>query len=178
MTVSEKPVPCNYTLFFFGSEENEQRYYRLVPILLSCGKASNALTPRMASATIAQIIDSINKETDTSFLASLYKCLADCLRVLGGSQILQGELLSDLIDATKRQLQDFADKRKQRTQRPQDELESDIEDVALLEEMEDFALEDMRQLLEYLDANHPLLVAVSSVRDLGYSNYEDNQDES
>ena len=33
--------------------------------------------------------------------------------------------------------------------------------------MEDFALEDMATLLRTLDAQHPLLIAVSSVRELG-----------
>lgn len=37
----------------------------------------------------------------------------------------------------------------------------------LLEEMEDFALEDMAKTLMAFDSIHPLLMAVASVRELG-----------
>lgn len=37
----------------------------------------------------------------------------------------------------------------------------------LIEEMEDFPLEDMAKMLMPFDANHPLLIAISSVRELG-----------
>ena len=48
----------------------------------------------------------------------------------------------------------------------------------LIEEMEDFALEDMMKVLRTMDANHPLLVAVSSVRELGLHLSEwENEDE-
>ncbi len=48
----------------------------------------------------------------------------------------------------------------------------------LIEEMEDFALEDMAKALRTLDPSHPLLIAVSSVRDLGLhlSDWEGEED--
>ena len=47
----------------------------------------------------------------------------------------------------------------------------------LLEEIEDFALEDMAKLLMMLDSNHPLLVAVASVRELGTGRWEVDGDD-
>jgi importin-5 len=61
----------------------------------------------------------------------------------------------------------LADKRKARSTRTAAEIEEDREDLALLEEMEEFALEDMAKMLGLFDANHPLLIAISSVRELG-----------
>jgi len=45
-------------------------------------------------------------------------------------------------------------------------LEEEREDIALLEEMEDFALEDMGKVLALFDKRHPLLVAIGSVKEL------------
>jgi importin-5 len=45
--------------------------------------------------------------------------------------------------------------------------ETNKDDMVLLEEIEDFVLEDIGKLLMAFDSNHPLLVAVSSVRELG-----------
>ena len=70
----------------------------------------------------------------------------------------------------------LAEKRKNRSQRPRSELEDDKEDMALLEEIEDFALEDMDKCLYYLDTQSPLLVAVTSVKDMGF-NQADSDDE-
>ncbi|KAI0061801.1 ARM repeat-containing protein [Artomyces pyxidatus] len=139
----------------------------MLPMLISCGKQSNTLTNQMVSASFSQLTSCISTETDSSFLSSLYKCFTDCLRVLGGSTALPPEFQGGIIEATKRQLQALADKRKARSARPAAEIEEEKEDLALIEEMEDFALEDMSKLLVLLDPNHPLLVAVSSVRDLG-----------
>jgi hypothetical protein len=72
-----------------------------------------------------------------------------------------------LENAAKQQLQAMADKRKARSTRSAAEIEEDREDLALLEEMEEFALEDMAKMLGLLDTSHPLLMAISSVRDLG-----------
>ena len=75
-------------------------------------------------------------------------------------------------------LQSLADKRKARASRPAHELREDKEDLMLIEEMEDFALEDMAKVLRTLDANHPLLIAVSSVRELGlHLSERDSEDE-
>jgi hypothetical protein len=65
------------------------------------------------------------------------------------------------------QLRALADKRKARSMRTAAEIEEDREDSALLEEMEEIALEDMSKILGLFDTSHPLLIAISSVRDLG-----------
>lgn len=136
-------------------------------MLLVCGKQSNTLTPQMLSAVFAQLVGVIESETDSSFLASLYKCFTDAVRVVGGPNTLTPDFRNGIVAATRNQLQLMADKRKARAQRAQAELDEDREDMALLEELEDFALEDMAKLLQYLEPNHPLLVAVGSVKDLG-----------
>ena len=65
-------------------------------------------------------------------------------------------------------LQSLADKRKARASRPAHELREDKEDLMLIEEMEDFALDDMGKMLKYVfDPNHRLLIAIGSVRELG-----------
>ncbi|KAF8425003.1 hypothetical protein L210DRAFT_3567706, partial [Boletus edulis BED1] len=40
-----------------------------------------------------------------------------------------------------------------------------------MEEMEEFALEDMEKALRMLDGQHPLLIAIASVRELGCHRY-------
>jgi hypothetical protein len=146
-------------------------------MLLSCGKVSNTLTTQMVSASFLQLINCINSETEPSFLASLFKCFTDSSRVLGGPGALSEEFRIGVTEATKRQLQILADKRKNRSQRPASELADDKEDLALMEEIEDFALEDMAKLLYYMDSKHPLLVAVSSVKDLGLNQDDSDDDE-
>jgi hypothetical protein len=47
----------------------------------------------------------------------------------------------------------------------------------LLEEIEDFAQEDMGKMLMAFDSNHPLLVAVSSVKDLGFYSWDSDEDD-
>ena len=83
---------------------------------------------------------------------------------------------NDIIEATKHQLQTLADKQKTHLQHPLLELADDKEDLALIAVIEDFALEDMTKLLHYMDQKHPLLVVVSSVKDLG-SNLDDGDDD-
>ena len=136
-------------------------------MLIACGKNSGTLTNQMVSATFSQLIHCISTESDASFLSSLYKCIVDCLRILGGPSALPSELHASVLEATKRQLQTIADKRKVRTARPQAEIEDEKEDLALIEEMEEFALEDISKLLSMFDPNHALLIAISSVRELG-----------
>lgn len=145
-------------------------------MLLSCGKSSNTLTTQMVSASFHQLINCISSESDPSFLASLFKCFTDSLRVMDGPTSLSQEFHNGIIEATKRQLQTLADKRKNRMQRPASELADDKEDLALMEEIEDFALEDMAKLLYYMDPKHSLLVAISSVKDLGF-NQEGSDDD-
>lgn len=139
----------------------------ILPMLIACGKNSGTLTNQMVSATFSQLIHCISTESDASFLSSLYKCIVDCLRILGGPSALPSELHASVLEATKRQLQTIADKRKVRTARPQAEIEDEKEDLALIEEMEEFALEDISKLLSMFDPNHSLLIAISSVRELG-----------
>ena len=132
----------------------------------------------MVIATFSQLINCIGVETDSSFLASLFKCFLDTMLVIGGPASLAPEFHNGLLEATKRQLQSLADKRKARAARPAQELRDDREDLMLIEEMEDFALEDMAKALRTLDSSHPLLIAVSSVRDLGLhlSDWEGEED--
>ncbi|EMD36115.1 hypothetical protein CERSUDRAFT_156882 [Gelatoporia subvermispora B] len=155
------------SLKFYFHEGVREACALLIPMLLSCGKNSGTLTVQMVTATFSQLVNCIGTETDCSFLASLYKCFADSIRVLGGPSALSPEFHDGVIEATKRQLQMLADKRKARASRPSTDLTDDREDLMLLEEMEDFALEDMAKLLAVFDPSHPLLMAVSSVRDLG-----------
>lgn len=145
-------------------------------MLLVCGKTTNTLTNEMVSATFLQLINCISVESDSSFLASLFKCFADSVRIIGGPTALPYEFQEGIMEATKRQLQILADRRKARAQRPASDLEEDREDMALLEEMEDFALEDMTKMLTCFDPNHTLLIAVSSVRELGFNQW-DSEDE-
>ncbi|KAN0109453.1 Armadillo-type fold [Russula decolorans] len=136
----------------------------VLPMLVSCGKASNTIDGDMVTNVVQQVASVISQETDTSYLASLFKCATDCLRVWGD---VKAETRVALENAAKQQLQAMADKRKARSTRSAAEIEEDREDLALLEEMEEFALEDMAKMLGLLDMGHPLLMAISSVRDLG-----------
>jgi hypothetical protein len=162
-------------LLFYFHEGVREAACRLIPLLLSCGKSSGTLAPQMIPASLTKLIYCVQIETDASFVSSLYKSVADALRVVG-IPALTPELSNALVDATKHQLQSLADKRKQRSQRATSELEDDREELALLEEMEDFALEDMEKLLKMLDGQHPLLIAIASVRELGFNQW-DSEDE-
>lgn len=147
-------------------------------MLLASGKASNTLTNQMVSATFHQLITCIDTEHDSSFLASLYKCFTDSMRVIGGPAALPHEYHEGVIEATKRQLQTVADRRKGRANRAaSSEGDHDREEMALLEEIEDFALEDMGRMLTAFDGNHPLVVAVSSVKDLGFNTWDSDEEE-
>ena len=167
---------------------------RLVPLLTACGKSSGTLTPPMVTASLSKLVYCIQIETDPSFVASLYKAIADTLRVVG-VHALTPELTNGLMDGTKLQLQNMAEKRKRRSPgvggangiaggagagtgagtgagasdaHPQPHDEDDQDEIALMEEMEEFALEDMEKTLRMLDGQHPLLIAIASVRELGH----------
>ena len=136
--------------------------HRLIPMLLFCGKES--------VCTFLQLINGISTERDSTFLALLYKYFSESLRVIGGPEALSAQFHEGIIEATERQLHTLADKRKARAARannPAFAAEVDRDEMALVEEIEDFALEDMGKMLTTFDVNHPLLVAVASVRDLG-----------
>jgi importin-5 len=169
--------------------------HRLIPMLLACGKQSNTLTNQMVSATLTQLISCISDEHDASFLASLFKAFADCLHVIGGASVLPQEYRDGILEATKRQLGGIADKRRNRSARrassshdlgssssedgmgdarmggpagaEDDSVFEDDDDLVLIEEMEDFALEDMGKMLKALEAPTEILVALGSVRELG-----------
>ncbi|KZT00064.1 ARM repeat-containing protein [Laetiporus sulphureus 93-53] len=155
------------SLRFYFHEGVREACAMLIPMLVSCGKASSTLTDQMVSATFSQLVNCIASETDCSFLASLYKCFTDGMRALGGPSMLAPQIHDGIMEATKHQLQGIADKRKARAARPASDLADEKDDLMLLEEMEDFALEDMAKMLIAFDSNHQLLIAVSSVRDLG-----------
>ena len=196
-------------------------------MLLSCGKQSNTLTTEMVSATFLQLIRCIGDEHDPSFLSSVIKSFSDSLLVVTGSTSntsggaggahtigagpvlgendwrLPAEYHNGVIEATKRQLQIIADRRRARANANASGLaeEEDKEDLALYEEMEDFALEEMSRMVRVLDAHtqsqmqaspnseieqqlrqwhdqhEQMLVAVSSVRDLGISRYDESDED-
>lgn len=112
----------------------------------------------------------ITQETDTSFLMTLYKCFTDSVKVMGGREAVPADLADSVLKATQNHLQVMAQKRK--TRRPD---EDEMQDVAYLEENEDFALDEMSKMLKFIfDPNHPLLIAISSVKDLGQRQHWEN----
>lgn len=177
----------------------------VLPMLLVSGKNSGTLTPQMLSASFSQLVALLEKETDASFLSSLFRCFTDCVRVIGGPEQLAQEFREGAMGATRAQLQTMAEKRKVRGARHASSSpspsptpsgsssngggggdldgrlgEDDLEDMQLLEELEDFALDDMGKLLRYFDPNHPLLFAVGSVKELGVRSrmgWEEGEDE-
>ncbi|TFK34400.1 ARM repeat-containing protein [Crucibulum laeve] len=164
------------SLRFYFHDGVREACAMLIPMLLACGKQSGTLTNQMVAASFHQVINCINTEHDSSFLASLYKCFTDSLRVIGGPTALAPEFHQGIVEATKRQLQALADKRKARQNKAAGDHDIDKEDLALYEEMEDFALEDMGKMLSSLDPNHPLLMAVSGVRDLGFNTWDSDEE--
>lgn len=139
---------------------------RLIPMLLVCGKKSNILTPDMLNAVFNQLVNVIGAEDDPSFLASIYKCFTDSTRVVG-KESLPTSIYDSVIKATQNQLQVLAQKRKRRSEKSTRELQEERDDVALLEEMEEFAFEEMGKMLQLFDESHPLLFAIGSLKDLG-----------
>ncbi|KAF4565293.1 hypothetical protein EYR36_001863 [Pleurotus pulmonarius] len=164
------------SLKFYFHEGVREACAMLIPMLLACGKTSGTLTNQMVSATFLQLINCISTEYDASFLASLYKCFTDSVQVLGGVSALSPEFHEGVIEATKRQLQSLAEKRKTRSHQASMNLEDSREEMALMEEIEDFSLEEVGKMLQCFDQTHPLLVAVTSVRELGFNTW-DSEDE-
>ncbi|KXN84686.1 Importin subunit beta-3 [Leucoagaricus sp. SymC.cos] len=162
-------IPCLKFDFHEGIREASAM---LVPRLLDTGKSSNTLTPQMVTTTFHQLIACIHTEPNPSFLASLYKCFSESLQVIGGPSNLPQEYHVGIIDSTKHQLQVLADKRKSRANRLAGDPKADKEDIALYEQFEEFALQEMDKLLVDLNRNHPLRIAVSSVRDLGINEWD------
>src|SRR6266436_7538826 len=89
------------------------------------------------------IIDAMPNEPDAGFLASLYKCFSESARAVGASA-LSPDLVHRFINATQNQLHSLAQRRKSRADRVHGrDWEEEREDIMLMEEMEDFALEEM-----------------------------------
>ncbi|KAF4620286.1 hypothetical protein D9613_001263 [Agrocybe pediades] len=172
------------SLKFYFHEGVREACAMLIPMLLACGKKSNTLTNQMVSAVFTELIRCIGTEHDSTFLASLYKYFSESVLVIGGPEALPQQFHKDIIEATKRQLHSLADRRKSRAARANSiqvganiTADWDRDEMALVEEMEDFALEDMGKMLMAFDPNHPLLVAVASVRDLGFNTYDSDEEE-
>ena len=149
---------------------------------MDCGKSSNTLTTQMVTATFNQLVCCIRSESDASFLVSLYKCFTDSLLVIGGHLNLPQEYRHSIIDITKHHLQALADKRKGRSIRLTriGEVDGlDKEDVSLYEQLEEYMLQEMERLSsELLDGNEKqvMRIAISSVRDLGLNDWDDDDD--
>ncbi|KAF8521902.1 ARM repeat-containing protein [Hysterangium stoloniferum] len=138
----------------------------LIPMLLVCGKKSSTLTPDMLNSVFSELVDDIGKEEDPSFLASAYKCFTDSTRVVG-QESLPPAVYEGILRSTQNQIQMLAQKRKRRAEKSPRELQEERDDVALLEEMEEFAFEEMGKMLQFFDPAHPLLYAISSLKELG-----------
>lgn len=124
----------------------------------------------MAQAVLNHVCAGIAEESDSAFLMTLYKCFTDAVKVIGGRDAVPPELADSVLKATQNHLQVMAQKRK--TRRPD---EDEVQDVAYLEENEDFALDEMAKMLKFIfDPNHPLLIAISSVKDLGQRQHWEN----
>jgi importin-5 len=91
-------------------------------MLLSCGKTSNTLTTLMLSASFYQLINCIGSKTNPSFLAPLFECFSDSLKVVGGHSALALEFQTGVTDVMKQEVQTLVDKRKNRSQHPSSEL--------------------------------------------------------
>lgn len=145
-------------------------------MLLACGKNSGTLTPQMVNASFSQVVNCIAAEKDPTFFSSLYRCFNDCMRVAGGPAGLPQEVKDAALEATTRQLQLIADRRKSRAGLSTKELEDDREDIRLVQEIEDYAFEDMVKTVSTVDPESSLLIAISSVRELGLD-LGDSEDE-
>jgi importin-5 len=134
-------------------------------MLLQCAKDTNQLTQEIFSAVFQELITIMSTEPDPSFLASLYKSFYDSARVVGASNI-PSNFVDAMTKASQSQLQTMAHRRKSRANIGARRLEEEQEDIALVEEMEHFALEDMAKAIELFDKSSPLLIAISSVKEL------------
>jgi hypothetical protein len=121
-------------------------------MLISCAKATNQLSQEIFSAVFQQLITVISQEPDASYLASLYKCFHDTSLLISPSRI-PPTFIDALFKATSSQLHAIAQKRKNRQGMSERQLEEEREDLALTEEMEDFALEDMGKVIRLFGEN-------------------------
>lgn len=139
-----------------------------MPRLLLCGKNSGTLTNEMVSATLSQLVGCVATERDINFLSSLYKCFTGCMNVIGGAAGLPPQIHDGIMEGTRRQLQGMAEKRKKRSEEARASGSEDKKELLMWsEEVEDYALDEIVLMLKAISETHELLVAVSSVRDLG-----------
>lgn len=155
-------------LKFFWHEGVRESSAMLVPMLLACGKS--VLTATDLQTIFRTLLAAISEEGDTGYLASLYKSVVDSILVLP-SKGLPVDLANDIVATVQRKLQSLAQKRKRRAEyllaHGSEDVEEEREGMALEEELEDFVLDEVGRLLRLLDPNHPYLMMVGSVRDLG-----------
>ncbi|KAG8854198.1 hypothetical protein FRB96_007754 [Tulasnella sp. 330] len=158
---------CLPGLRYFYHEGVREASAMLIPMLLVCGKST--LSVNDLHTIFRTLLAALDEETESGFLSSLYKCIVDSMLVMPDHS-LPADLTVDILGATKRKLQVLAQKRKQRSDhifsQSSEDAEEEREDMALLEELEDFELDEMSRFLRVVDPNHPLLVAIGSVRDL------------
>ncbi|QRW07401.1 importin subunit beta-3 [Ceratobasidium sp. AG-Ba] len=156
---------------------------KIIPTLITSGNSTGVISPDEMNAIFLQITRAIQPEGDSGFLASLCKCLADSLLVVGRQAII-APLANEISAACKAQLAALASRREMRTRRVKygPEWEEDKEDMLLLQELEDSAFDEMGRLLKFLDPNHPvslivhipdtadylkLLIAIGSIKEMG-----------
>ncbi|KAG7091694.1 hypothetical protein E1B28_010715 [Marasmius oreades] len=147
----------------------------LLPMLLSSGQKSSTLTTAMVHATFNQLINVIKDEHDTSFIGSLFKSFADCVKVLGGPQVVEKEFVEGLVEGAKRFVMGVAEKRRARAHGAGAEGSGEMvgvegedrEELELIEEMEHFALDEIRGCVGMWREGEPVVIAVSGVKELG-----------
>jgi len=161
----ELVLPALRFYFHVGVQETAAL---LMPRLLTCGKNSGTLTNEMVSATFSQLVNCIATERDINFLSSLYKCFTGCMGVISGPAGLPHQIHEGIMEGTRRQLQGMAEKRKKRSEEARAPGSEDKKELLMWsEEVEDYALDEIATMLKGFSETHELLVAVSSVRDLG-----------
>jgi hypothetical protein len=124
--------------------------FRLIPVLLLCGKESNTLTTQMVSATFVQLNTSIGSETELVLLSSLLSTFAKSVKIVGGPAALSRETHNGLTESLTRQLEILADRRKNRAPLPHEPLaidfdifSSDLDNINILKAKFDPAKFDM-----------------------------------
>ncbi|KAG8702119.1 hypothetical protein FRC08_003684 [Ceratobasidium sp. 394] len=154
-------------LKFYFSENVREVCTLIIPTLITSGNTTGVISPEEINAVFLQITRTIQPEGDAGFLGSLCKCLADSLLVVGRQAIVP-PLVNEISTACKAQLAALASRREMRARRIKHgpEWEEDKEDMLLLQELEDTAFDEMSRLLGFLDPNHPLLIAIGSIKEM------------
>ncbi|KAB5590286.1 Ran-binding protein 6 [Ceratobasidium theobromae] len=144
------------SLKFYFSENVREVSAMLIPTLVASGNTTGVISPDELNAIFLQVTRAIQPEGDAGFLGSLCKCLTDSLTTIG-RQIIVPPLINEITGACKAQLSALASRREMRARRIKrgPEWAEDKEDMLLLQELEDAALDEMTALLTFLDPNHP-----------------------